>query len=187
MLQGRSSPVWGSAWHRAAGGRTELTAGAQDSPPARTGRVLDRQAADTSVSRSTVFSVDRSGRDTAELDFTPWAGTVDQLVQAARHAADEIAELMPFPDGYDPEQKGDFDAAKYAEWKDAEAARKMQIVVQEKEGFTGRPSLDEQPVDDSGARSRGLRVRSARRAAVRRRRHCAALRGGHAVCRSAAP
>lgn len=79
------------------------------------------------------------GRDTAELRFKYWAGTVEQLVRAAEHAAEEVAGLAPYPEGYDPDDP-DRDSSKYGEWLKADAARKISIVIAEKGGFTARPA-----------------------------------------------
>jgi hypothetical protein len=78
-------------------------------------------------------------RDTAELKLKHWAGTVDQLVRAARHAAGEVAGLVPYPADYDPDDP-QRDHSKYGDWSEAEAARKISIVVAEKGGFTARPA-----------------------------------------------
>jgi hypothetical protein len=80
-----------------------------------------------------------SGRDTAKLEFEYWAGPVDQLVRAARHAADEIATLMAFREDYDPDGDDRYapdNQAKAAACKDATEARELSIVVAEKDGFT---------------------------------------------------
>lgn len=83
----------------------------------------------------------RSGHDTAKWFYDYWAGTMDQLVRAARHAAAEIAALVPFPDNFDPEADNRSPAQReqVAAWEAATEARKISIIVSEKDGFTARP------------------------------------------------
>ena len=75
--------------------------------------------------------------DTARWDRKPWAGTIDQLMRAAKLVAGRVADAAPYPVGYDPEDREHpFDAEKHTEWLDAESARKVQIVIIEDGGFT---------------------------------------------------
>jgi hypothetical protein len=77
-------------------------------------------------------------RDSAEWSVKHWAGTVGQLVEAARLSAERVAALVPYPADYDPDEKP-FDEGKYSQWHAAQAARELSIVIEENEGFTGRP------------------------------------------------
>jgi hypothetical protein len=77
-------------------------------------------------------------RDSAEWSVKHWAGTVGQLVEAARLSAERVAALVPYPVGYDPD-KEPFDEGKYSQWHAAQAARELSIVIEEHEGFTGHP------------------------------------------------
>jgi hypothetical protein len=79
---------------------------------------------------STVFPVDVD-RDTAEWKLDYWAGTIEQLIEAAHLSLDKVCALVPYPDGYDPKM--------YEAWKKADSIHKVQIVVEEKDGFTAHP------------------------------------------------
>jgi hypothetical protein len=73
------------------------------------------------------------GRDTAKWEFGYWAGTLEQLVRAARHAADEVAALVPFPEGSEPKGNVEELAAWSNAKRDAEEARQLSITVAERE------------------------------------------------------
>jgi hypothetical protein len=90
--------------------------------------------------------------DTAKLDQKAWAGTIAQLMRAARLAAGRVADAAPYPEDYNPEDPDHrYEAEKHSAWLSADRARKVQIVIVEDGGFnrvlTAIDDLVEIPAD----------------------------------------
>ncbi len=82
------------------------------------------------------------GRDIAEWKWSHWAGDVGQLHQAATLALPKLHVLAPFPEPYDAEHPWDQSREKrpinprYEHYLAAVAARKVEVVVEERDGYT---------------------------------------------------
>lgn len=75
-------------------------------------------------------------KDTASWDLSPWAGTLDQLIRAAKLCAARVADAAPSPAGYDPEDREKpYDVKEHQAWLAARGAREVEIGVVEDGGF----------------------------------------------------
>jgi hypothetical protein len=74
-------------------------------------------------------------KDATEWEWSHWAGTVAQLVEAARLSMEKVRALAPYPEGYDPEAPG-YDREKHRAWDKAKAAHRLSVSVAEKDGYS---------------------------------------------------
>jgi len=87
--------------------------------------------------------------DRAEWRVKPWAGTIEQLKRAAQRCETMVANAVPYPPDYDPDDHKRFDGEKHRRWMAAEAAHTVKIQVLEENGFSRRLTSIED-LDDLG-------------------------------------
>lgn len=74
--------------------------------------------------------------DRATWKIDPWAGTIDQVQQAARRCKAQVEAVAPYPEDYDPgDSRTRYNREKDRAWDAAERARRVEITIIEANGF----------------------------------------------------
>lgn len=74
--------------------------------------------------------------DSTEWSWSHWAGSPEDLAEAARLAAERVAAAAPFPEGYDPDDPDHrYDAEQHDAFLRAKSARRLEIKVAEQDGY----------------------------------------------------
>jgi hypothetical protein len=82
------------------------------------------------------------GRDVAEWKWPQWAGTLEQLHQAASLALPKLHAFAPFPEPYDADHPWDPQREerpinpRHQNYLEAVNVRKIEVVVEERDGYT---------------------------------------------------
>lgn len=74
--------------------------------------------------------------DSTEWSWSHWAGSPEDLADAARRAAERVAAAAPLPNGYDPDNPDHpYDPDRHKAFLRAESARRLVIKVAETDGY----------------------------------------------------